>query len=94
MKDVTKGPGDLWCEEENLDMDGFEEWLEDLDGDPHKKLELLERFITFKQTATGTVVNSIESPYGTISTVAYSHEDAFESWLVDVYINEQFDRRR
>ena len=69
-------------------MDGFEAWLEDVDNNPRRKLELMERFLTFKRTATGTVVYSMESPYGTIATVTYEHDEAFTEWMADIYRNE------
>lgn len=87
-RDVTKGPGDLWHEEEDTTMDDFEEWMENVDDDTHLKCEYLERFITYKRTATGTVISSMESPYGTIATVAYAHDDAFTEWMADIYRNE------
>lgn len=88
MKDVTKGPGDLWIEEEDHTMDGFEEWLESIDDDPHKKLELMERFITYTRSATGTVMHSMESPYGTIATVSCELDSAYTKWLGEVYVQE------
>lgn len=88
MKDVTKGPGDLWHEEEDATMDGFEQWLEDLDDDPHTKLDYLEQFVTYKRSVTGTVLHSMESPYGTIATVAVELDSAFETWLAEKYQSE------
>lgn len=84
-RDVTKGPGDLWHEEEDNTMDEFEQWLEDLDNDPSTKLDYLEQFITYKRSATGTVLSSMESPYGTIATVACELDSAFEQWLAEKY---------
>lgn len=84
-RDVSKGPGDLWHEEEDNTMDEFEQWLEDLDNDPRTKLDYLEQFITYKRSATGTVLSSMESPYGTIATVACELDSAFERWLEEKY---------
>ena len=92
MKDVTKGPGDLYDPEDyEPNMDGFEEWLESVDDNPSRKLELLEEFITYKRTATGTILSSLESPYGTIATVACPLDEAFESWLAEKYVSEYQD---
>lgn len=88
-RDVTKGPGDLWDPEDYYpNMDGFEQWAEDLDKDPHTKLNYLEQFITYTRSATGVVLSSMESPYGTIATVACELDSAFERWLAEKYQSE------
>lgn len=89
MKDVTKGPGDLYDPEDyEPNMDGFEQWLEDLESDPHTKLSYMERFFTYKRSATGTLLSSLETPYRTIATVAFEIDSAFEQWLAEIYQSE------
>lgn len=75
----TKGPGDF--EPDFSDEEAWEAWLDELDSDPHKKLEYLEAWLLEKATATGTIIRADES----YCTIHYDHEDAFNDWLQDQY---------
>ena len=81
MRDVTKGPGDLWHPGDE-DMDAYEAWLEELDRDPERKLEFMESWMHSKQTVGGRVVHMYGDGY---ASVFHSYEDSWLDWMAEQF---------
>lgn len=85
MKDVSKGPGDLWIPSDDASEEAFEDWYSCLTDEAI--LEFVFSWMASKTTATGPAIRTEEFPMGPIATISYDHEANFQDWLYQYYLD-------